>query len=373
MMTVRERILATLRGQPIDRIAWVPRWELWYNAARQDGRLPAEWCGLSFFDCTRRLGWGIKGKEARVHREVREGVEVRCHSRGDATLTEVVTPVGKIAEERRVTPELAALGVNGRITKPFVSELADYGPAIYVVEHTRVEPAYDDFLAYDAAIGEDGIALAQAGFSPAHRLMREFTDYEGFYYQLADHPDQVQELLAALIELDEEVQEVATASPALIVEYDGNFDDQLTPVPIYERYFLPRFQQFAERLHAAGKYFCTHADGHHEQLLGLIRDSGFDVAEAFTSPPMTSVGLAQARQAWGKRITIWGGLASTMLSAFTPEEEFEAHVRQLLREAAPGDRFILGTGDNVPTDAELPRLHRLTELVEELGAYPLGS
>lgn len=373
MMTVRQRILATLRGQPVDRIAWAPRWELWYNAACQDGRLPAAWRGLSLFDCARRLGWGIKGKEARVHREVLDGVEVRHNTQGELTLTEMITPVGTITEERRVTPELAALAVNGRIVKPLVAGLADYGPAIYVVEHTRVEPAYDGFLACDGAIGEDGIALAQAGFSPAHRLMREFTDYQGFYYQLADHPDQVQELLAALIELDEEIQEMAAASPALIVEYDGNFDDQLTPAPIYRRYFLPRFQQFAERLHAAGKHFCTHTDGHHEQLLDLIRDSGFDVAEAFTSPPMTRVGVARARQAWGGQITIWGGLASNMLSAFTPEEEFEAHVRQVLREAAPGDHFILGTGDNVPTDAELPRLRRLTELIEELGAYPLQA
>ncbi len=373
MMTTRERILATLRGQPLDRLPWAPRWELWYNAARHDGRLPAAWRGLGLFDCARRLGWGIKGKDAYVYREALEGVEVRTSARGDATLTEMVTPVGTISEERRQTAELAALEVQGRIVKPFVTGPEDYGPAIYVVEHTRVVPAYEDFLSYDAAIGDDGIALAQAGFSPAHRLMRQFTDYEGFYYQLADHPDLVHELLAALIELDEEIQEVSAASPAQIVEYDGNYDDQLTPVPIYRRYFLPRFQQFADRLHAAGKYFATHTDGHHEQLLNLIRESGFDIAEAFTSPPMTRVGVASARAAWGPQITIWGGLASNMLSAFTPDEEFEAHLRQVLREAAPGDHFILGTGDNVPTDAELPRLLRLTELIEELGTYPLSS
>ncbi len=355
--------MATLQGEAIDCIVWAPRWELWYNAARQDGRLPREWRELSFFDCTRKLGWGIKGKEARVHREVMEGVEVRRSTRGDLTRTEIVTPAGTLVEERRQTPELAALDVAGRIVKPFVAEEADYAPAIYAVEHTRVVPAYDEFLAYDAAIGDDGISLAQVGFCPAHRLMREFTDYPGFYYQQADHPSHLQALLEALTELDERIQEVAAASPALIVEYDGNFDDQLTPVPIYRRYFLPRFQRFAERLHAAGKYLCSHTDGHHQQLLGLIGDSGFDIAEAFTTPPMTSVSVAQAHAAWGPRVTIWGGLASNMLSAFTPEDEFEAHVRQVLAEAAPGDHFILGTGDNIPTDAELSRLQRLTELL----------
>ena len=371
MMTTRERILATLRGEPVDRIAWAPRWDLWFNAARAAGRAPAEWQGLSLFDCTRRLGWGIKGRGGRVYREVRQGVEVRSRQDGYDTLTELITPVGTISERVRVTRELAAMDVRGRIVKPFVQQAADYGPALYVVEHTRIEPTYEEFLAFDASIGQDGVPIAGAGYSPAHRLMREWTDYEGFYYQLADHGDLVEQLLAALIELDEEVQEVAAASPALIVEYDGNYDDQLTPPPIYRRYFLPRFREFAERLHAGGKYFCTHTDGHHEQLLGLIGESGFDIAEAFTPPPMTRVGVGRARQAWGSHITIWGGLASNMLSTSTPEDEFEAHVRQVLAEAAPGDHFILGTGDNVPTDAELPRLRRLTQLIEELGAYPL--
>jgi uroporphyrinogen-III decarboxylase len=99
--------------------------------------------------------------------------------------------------------------------------------------------------------------------------------------------------------------------------------------------------------------------------------SGFDIAEAFTPPPMTNIGLPEARALWGDRITIWGGIASTMMSLSVPAEEFEAHVHQVLKQAAPGDHFILGTGDNVPTDSSLERVQRVTELVEELGDYPL--
>ncbi|MBM4027916.1 MAG: hypothetical protein FJ280_21335 [Planctomycetes bacterium] len=372
MLTARERILATLRGEPVDRIAFAPRWDLWLNAARRDGRIPAEWRDLNLHGCTRRMGWGIKGKQGIVHREIQEGIEVRKQREGTDSITEMITPVGTITEIQRLTPELVAWGITtGRIVKPFITEPKDYPPAIYVVEHTRVEPTYEQFLAYDAEIGADGIAFGKGGNSPIHRLMQDFTDYEGFYYQLADHPLLVQDLLAALERLVAKVQEAVLASPALIVQYDSNYDDFLTPVPIYRRFFLPDFQSFSARLHAAGKYFATHADGHHGQLLDLMGASGFDIAEAFTTPPMTRVGVAQARAVWGKRITIWGGLASSMFSAFTSDEEFEAHVRQVLREAAPGDHFILGTGDNVPTDAELPRLVRLTELVEELGTYPL--
>ena len=86
---------------------------------------------------------------------------------------------------------------------------------------------------------------------------------------------------------------------------------------------------------------------------------------------MTNSGVSEARSVWGDRVTIWGGIASTMLSVSVPEKDFEAHVRQVLGEAAPGDHFILGTGDNVPTDSSLRRIQRVTELANELGRYPL--
>ena len=32
-MTHRERMLAALRGEPSDRLPWIPRLDLWYSAA----------------------------------------------------------------------------------------------------------------------------------------------------------------------------------------------------------------------------------------------------------------------------------------------------------------------------------------------------
>jgi uroporphyrinogen-III decarboxylase len=201
--------------------------------------------------------------------------------------------------------------------------------------------------------------------------MREFTGYQNFYYQLYDHPQQIEDLLGALTEHGEQILQIAIQTPAQIITHDGNYDAQLTPPPIYEQFFLPWFQHFTCALHGAGKVVSTHTDGHNDGLMELILESGFDIAEAFTSPPMTNIGVTEARAAWGDRITIWGGIASTMMSVSVPEGEFEAHVRHVLSEASPGDHFILGTGDNVPTDSSLERIQRVTEIMEEMGSYPL--
>ncbi len=38
-MTHKERILAAGRGEVPDRISWIPRMDLWYNASGADGNV----------------------------------------------------------------------------------------------------------------------------------------------------------------------------------------------------------------------------------------------------------------------------------------------------------------------------------------------
>ena len=42
-MTRKDRMLAAIRGEPTDRIPWAPRLDLWYNANRRAGTLPAKY------------------------------------------------------------------------------------------------------------------------------------------------------------------------------------------------------------------------------------------------------------------------------------------------------------------------------------------
>ena len=46
-------------------------------------------------------------------------------------------------------------------------------------------------------------------------------------------------------------------------------------------------------------------------------------------------------------------------------------LEDLFRDVAPGDRFILGFGDNVPTDASFERVKRIARFWAERGRYPL--
>ncbi len=46
-------------------------------------------------------------------------------------------------------------------------------------------------------------------------------------------------------------------------------------------------------------------------------------------------------------------------------------MKNLFKEIAPGDRFILGVSDTTPPDAKFERLLRITEMVQEFGKLPM--
>ena len=166
-MDYRERILSTIRGQPVDHIPWAPRWELWFNAARLTGRLPEKYRGWHIFDVTRDLGMGIKAYHRDAWREVLHGVEVRETQKGAETLIEYDTPVGTASVVWNHPAELASQGVRALRSKYLVSGPQDYGPVLYMLEHTEIIPQHEELQAKLDLVGRDGCTLVHTGHCPA--------------------------------------------------------------------------------------------------------------------------------------------------------------------------------------------------------------
>jgi uroporphyrinogen-III decarboxylase len=96
------------------------------------------------------------------------------------------------------------------------------------------------------------------------------------------------------------------------------------------------------------------------------------VVEALTPQPMTSIDLAETRRIWGDTVCLWGALASIILTDSFSDDECERYMEKLFRTVAPGDRFILGFGDNVPTDASWSRIQQVVRFWQRHGDYPLS-
>ena len=133
----------------------------------------------------------------------------------------------------------------------------------------------------------------------------------------------------------------------------------------------PFYREAREILESGDKILVVHGDGEMKRLLTKLMDCGVQVVEALTPQPMTSIDVAETRRLWKDRVTMWGGLPTVILTETYSDQEFEGYLEDLFRAVAPGDRFILGFGDNVPTDASFDRVKRIAEFWAKRGVYPL--
>ncbi len=401
-MTDRERMLRAARGERTDRLPFAPRLDLWHNANVRRGTLPkpygpgtptsriADDLGVAHHriipeflktrtpDDTIDRGLGLfRGLPGFAYRAELTNVDRVVRQDNGSTVVEYHTPVGSVSCRMTFTEEMLASGASiSWIDEHVIKRPEDYRVVGYIFRNVRLSPDYDNYLAFQREVGERGLAVTHGlgSASPVQHLMRDFVDSTAFYYELVDHPKEVQQLVEDMTPFYDRLVQILADSPAEAVMMGANYDDTITYPPLFKEHILPWLQRWAQVLHAGGKVFMSHCDGENLGLLDLLAASGIDVAESVCAPPMVECTLTAMRKAFGDRITIFGGVPSVaLLEESMSEDEFEAHMRHLFAEIAPGYRFILGVSDMVPPDAKWERLVRIAAMVKEWGALPLAA
>jgi hypothetical protein len=400
-MTHKERMLRAARGEWADRLPFAPRLDLWHNANIRRGTLPpryragattteiADDLGVAHHriipeflkvrtpDDTIDRGLGIFRLRGFAYRAELREVDRVVRQENGATVVEYHTPVGSVRCVMTFTEEMLQAGASiSWLDEHVIKGPQDYRVVGHIFRNIHLAPDYDNYRAFQQEVGDRGLAVAHGlgSASPVQHLMRDLVDGTQFYYELADHAKEVEQLVEDLTPFYEQLVRILAASPAEAVMMGANYDDTITYPPLFEAHILPWLQKWADVLHAGGKIFMSHCDGENEGLLDLLAASGIDVAESVCAPPMVQVSLGAMRRAFGGKITIFGGVPSVaLLEESMTDDEFEAHMRALFAEIAPGDRFILGVSDMVPPDAKWERLVRIARMVEERGALPLRT
>lgn len=385
-MTNRQRMIAALRKQPVDRVPYGVRMDQWYNWHVANGSLPARYKGMSAYDIIRSFHGGIQGttryalsdrqqasrlwSAGKLWKETVHGVKVDVRKHEGEIVTEYVTPVGTVSVKEVLSKE--ATGSSTIEVEHLFKDEKDYAAIEYIYANTEVTPDYEGYYHLDKELGEDGVLPVSMGYSPTHYLMRVIMGYDRFFYELADHPEKVERLLRVMEACDWNKVQIMAKSPAITVQVCGNWVDGIH-TPVFKRYMTPWFQRIGEVLHGAGKLMQCHIDGEMKRLVPLFLDTGIDVAEAYTPSPMTKVTTKEIRAAWGEKVTIWGGIPTVMFDPTYSEQEFDDFVLALIRDIAPGNAFIMGMGDNVPVTANFDRVVRVEKLLEQHARVPIKA
>ena len=359
MMTRRERLLAALRGQEVDRIPWSPCMDGYYTSS-----LPEQGYDMDLIETMRFLRSDIMERHVPIVKEEVKGLSIREVVRGDTITYEYVTPIGILTEERKRSGRTI---YRSRHLLRSVEHLKTYQ---YIVENTTYGPRFDEFLARDRFIGQDGLATPSGNLTPIQSLLQHLMGVEGVVYALADHPNEMNELLEVMHEQNLESYRLLAESPAHVVfTYEDTSTTVMSPA-MYLSYSAPQLDEYADILHQGGKVFITHMCGKLKGFARLVGAGLMDGIDSLCPPTTGDLWAHEAREIWGEEKVIIGGIEPPAL-VWMSVEETTRYVTDVLNQMAPGRAFILSTGDAVAYGTPIENLLAITEVVERKGQYPL--
>jgi hypothetical protein len=392
-MSQRERMLATIRGEPTDQIPWAPRMDLWYIAQRARGTLPARFAGLNMVEVaevldvgchaigadvtlaggrdTRLRGLGVDNHQDYPYRVELNGLPIESSDDGQDLKTLVRAPAGDVFMHLFRSQEMARDGISLPFVKSYAIRSADDFEAIaQIFDHLEVIPTPEAYRSFHQRVGDRGLAVARGpvAASPIHLILHELVAMDQFFYLYHDEREAMHRLAERMTPFFDAALDALVASDAEVVFWGANYDQDLTWPPFFQEEIAPWLKKVSDRLHAAGKFVLTHTDGENSRLLPLYPACGFDVAESFCPAPMTKVTLAEMLQGMRPNTTVFGGIPSVaLLESNMAGPVFESYMDELFASIGAGDHLILGVADNVPPDGDLQRLEEIKQRIEAFG------
>jgi len=272
------------------------------------------------------------------------------------------TPVGSLTELLRPA------GFTSWHVERLFKRPEDYAALRFLVEDQRFEPRYDEYRRKEAELGEDFILRPGIALTPLHQIMIGWMGVETFAVEWAERRDEILDLYHLMRTRHREMYRLVARSPASHANYGGNEVPEVMGMERFEKYCLPLYEEAAAELHAGGVLLGTHLDGNNRAWAHLVADSALDYVEAFTPPPDCDLSVREALDAWPGKF-LWLNFPSSI--HLESRDRIEAVTRELIQEAAPCDRFIIGITEDIPAERWQGNMLAIAHAIDTHGRLPL--
>lgn len=299
-LTSRERVLRTLRHEPVDRI---PR-HLWTLPGVRD-KWPAELAAHY-----RDFPDDIAGPPFRYGPSLREA-GVPCQP---GEYTDAFGCIWHVGEP----------GVIGEVRQGPVATPDD--AAAYALPHELLDGA--DFSQVDEFCRTtDRFVLAGTLVRPFER-MQFLRGTEAFFMDLVDREPAVLDLMARLHELS--LRELRlwcdTAVDAICFMDDwGSQQSLLIPPDLWREFFRPQYEAYCRMIRAAGKKVFFHSDGRIDAIYPDLVEIGVDALNS----QLFCMDLEDLSARYGDRLTFWGEIDRQWILPFGDKDAVRAAVRRV--------------------------------------------
>ena len=224
----------------------------------------------------------------------------------------------------------------------------DYRAIRSFLENERYEPCYGEFAAAEREFGDDVFLSAGIALEPLQTFVSgDIFRMEDFCIQWMDNRDEILKLYEIVVRNHRKIYPLVAKSPALLVHYGGNVVPEITGCEVFEKYYLPHYEEAWEALHPKGKLLASHLDANCGVLRRLIARSKLDCIEAFSPAPMTDMTLGEARAAWPGKV-LWLNFPSQV--HLRCDAEVERATVDLLNEVPRVEGILMGVTETVPED-----------------------
>ena len=337
-MTPKERWLAAIHLEPVDRLPFWPKLDAAYPGAQD-----APFRRMALDEIHDWIGSdkhvGIPG----CVREIRQRTSVETATDNGTRRTVYRTPRGG-------TQLVCQFDAPSHAWHPVefpVNGLADIRLMTRVYEDVRVELDEEQrqtAQAQSRAIGPDALTTNSIGTSPLMHWIEWLAGVEQAHFLLMDHRDAVEDLFAAMHRvLVDRTGLLCEHSPADVLYLIENTSTTLISPDQYRQYCVPHVGEYARITSEAGRDLVLHMCGHLKALLPDLAQIPAQAFEAFTSPTLGDTSLLDGRRVCPDKCLVGGTNAMLWTN---PADRIAARIEADLDEL-PHHRGVVVTSAGV--------------------------
>jgi hypothetical protein len=359
-MTSRERILATLRQDEVDRF---PVWlkmvnNTWLSSQPEAVRAMDGAELLEAAGCDVMVGLGLGMTIERPH------VELDVDDRGDRKTTVFKTPDGDLVETVLLDPYTGSWHPH----KYPIETVDDLKRARWIFTDTTHTPDLEKATIHaqrqDEIAAAGHVSQSGCGPSPWMDVIEHWAGPVNAIYLESDAPEAMGELLDAMHR--DRLRHLDAMLPHLKSDtfwVSENTSTTLISPAQFDRYCKPMLSDYFTKVAERGIVPVAHMCGHLNALLESIDTMPHTVNEAYTTRPVGNVSMAEGRTRMPSKAIIGGTNATLWLS---DPETIVAQVAEDL-DACPDRRGIFLTSAGVlPPPVSLEKARTVVEKLKQL-------
>jgi uroporphyrinogen-III decarboxylase len=277
------------------------------------------------------------------------------------------TPIGNLEQD-------SGLYSNYTIAskKPLLNSLNDYKIFKYIIENQIPENSLKYYFDFSKnclkAIGDRGIAFGTGPIPPLMVWIFTVLMVEGVIFGIKDNKKELDELVEAAHKVNLKWLDIIVKSDFKVIIADA-VNGVLTINPqIFDEYWLPYHQSYAEVLKRNNKLYVSHASS---EPVGPILDSlektGLNALYGFvfpSNPGDPEIGEVCRRWA-SKKMVVMGGISPHFLATSTPDK-IKEWVKRAMDNVGDAGNFILGTADDTVFGTPMKNIAAIPEALDEI-------